>query len=309
MLGAEHSSADSEIIAMAYQVLRKMNLSSTIKLEINSLGDDASRNHYRKVLIDYFSRYRKDLSEDSVKRLNRGSVLRILDSKESRDQEIVNDAPLFSDFLNKECTRRFLNVSKELDNLGIAYHINPRLVRGLDYYCHTVFEFIGEASDTLGSQQATLLAGGRYDGLLSEMSGGTQNIPSIGWAAGIERLSLLIPDSSMDSLPKPIAMIAVRSRDDYQMDPATQHCLRLCQRLREQGIPLIYHYDGNTTKQLKKLSKNASGAIIVGEEEIQLGLVTFRDLESGKQQSIGENQLDSHCRAFLSSKGQQKSNQ
>ena len=154
---------------------------------MNTLGDPQSRAEYRKALVSYFSARRSDLSEDSQRRLD-VNPLRILDSKDQRDIRINADAPSFDDYLNPESRDFFARVRDGLGRIGIRYRLNPRLVRGLDYYTHTVFEFV---TTDLGAQ-GTVLAGGRYDGLVELMGG--PSMPGVGWAAGIERLAMLIDE-------------------------------------------------------------------------------------------------------------------
>ena len=175
-IGVSNSMADIEVISLGYEFLKKLNVTNKITLKINSLGDTDSRLTYRKVLINYLNDYKFKLSKDSIKRLSE-NPLRILDSKNEIDQKILNNAPNVLDYLNEESKERFQNVCEGLNVLKIKYEIDKNLVRGLDYYCHTAFEFI---TDQLGAQ-GTVLAGGRYDGL-SKMLGGV-DVAGVGWAA------------------------------------------------------------------------------------------------------------------------------
>ena len=184
LIGVSEPIADVEVIALAAATLDALGVLSATTLELNTLGDNESRAAYRGALVAYLEGFRDRLSEDSQQRLDR-NPLRILDSKNTNDKAIVADAPSFADHLTPAAQAFFDAVRSGLEDLGIAYQINPRLVRGLDYYCHTAFEF---TTDQLGAQ-GTVLAGGRYDGLM-EMMGG-QPTPGVGWAAGIERLSML----------------------------------------------------------------------------------------------------------------------
>ena len=169
-------------------------------LHLNTLGDPESRDSYRAALVAYFNDHRDKLSEDSLARLGR-NPLRILDSKDEGDRRIVENAPLFGDFLNQQSQDFFGTVLFGLDTLGIAYELNPRLVRGLDYYTHTAFEFV---TDALGAQGA-VIAGGRYDGLIGQLGGPAT--PGIGWAGGIERLAML--SGATGEAPRPIALIPI----------------------------------------------------------------------------------------------------
>src|SRR5215467_13387572 len=184
LIGVPEPQADVEVIEIGAEVLRELGLLDRTVLELNTLGDSASRRAYRSALIDYFSRYAAELSEDSRRRLE-VNPLRILDSKDENDRRISAGVPSFDQYLNDESRKFFSRVRAGLDHLGIAYQLSPRLVRGLDYYCHTAFEFVTEH---LGSQ-GTVLGGGRYDGLMSLLGG--PETPGVGWAAGIERLAML----------------------------------------------------------------------------------------------------------------------
>ncbi len=187
LLGVAEPLADVEIIALGADILEALGVLENTTLELNTLGDPESRKAYRAALVDYFSGYRDKLSADSRDRLTR-NPLRILDSKDKGDRRLIEGAPLFGDYLNQESQDFFAKVREGLDAVGIRYTLNDRLVRGLDYYTHTAFEFI---TTMLGAQGA-VLAGGRYDGLVETMGG--PSIPGIGWAAGIERLSLLLAE-------------------------------------------------------------------------------------------------------------------
>ncbi|HEY9536701.1 MAG TPA: histidine--tRNA ligase, partial [Kiloniellaceae bacterium] len=183
LLGVSEPLADVEIIALGADILAALGLGEHTTLELNTLGDLESRKAYRAALVDYFSAYQDKLSADSRDRLVR-NPLRILDSKDQGDRKLIEGAPLFGDYLNQQSRDFFARVLEGLDLLGIGYTLNDRLVRGLDYYTHTAFEFTTTA---LGAQ-GTVLAGGRYDGLVETMGG--PSVPGIGWAAGVERLSL-----------------------------------------------------------------------------------------------------------------------
>ncbi len=189
LLGVEQALADIEVIAMAQQILEALELENHFVLEINTLGDTESRALYRTALVEYLSDFESKLSEDSKRRLS-SNPLRILDTKDESDIEILKGAPLYRDHLNVASEDYFASVLKGLDALGISYDLNYRIVRGLDYYCHTTFEFV---SKSLGSQGG-ILAGGRYAGLVKQMGG--PQMPGVGWAAGVERLALLATGES-----------------------------------------------------------------------------------------------------------------
>src|SRR5437870_2257169 len=187
LLGVAQPQADIEVIALGQRILGALGIADKVVLELNTLGDPQSRSAYRDALVAYFSARVSELSEDSRRRLER-NPLRILDSKDSADQRIAAEAPDFEQYLNEASREFFGRVRDGLDALGISYRLNPRLVRGLDYYTHTVFEFV---TTDLGAQ-GTVLAGGRYDGLVEVMGGPA--MPGVGWAAGIERLAMLIAE-------------------------------------------------------------------------------------------------------------------
>jgi len=276
LLGVAEPLADIETIALGAQVLDDLGILGRTSLELNTLGNTASRAAYRAVLVDYLGDHAASLSEDSRARLDR-NPLRILDSKDDGDRRIVAGAPDFNDSLDAESEDFFAAVRDGPDALGIAYTLNSRLVRGLDYYCHTAFEFTTEA---LGAQ-GTVLAGGRYDGLVSQMGG--SEVPGIGWAAGIERLAML--DERVPDPPRPVAVIPVNK--DVEAD-----AMRLAYRLRGAGLVVELAYRGNLSRRMKRADRlNARAAVIMGPDELARGAVTLRDLDSGDQQEASLDAL------------------
>lgn len=276
MLGVATPQADIEIIAMAYEFLESLGLAGAITVEINSLGDAESRDAYREKLVNYFKQHYNELSVDSKARLAK-NPLRILDSKEECDKKIIENAPLYTDSLNQSSAEFFHEVLKGLDLLDIKYRINNRLVRGLDYYSHTVFEL---TTNKLGAQ-GTVLAGGRYDGLVAQMGGG--DIPGIGWACGVERLSMLLEQDI--ALPRPIAVIPVG-------DDAAEVALKVAYMLRKAGFRVEHSYSGNLKKRMTKANKvNAYQAVIIGSDELTAGNVTLKNLDSGAQKSVKLHKL------------------
>lgn len=237
--------------------------------------------------------------------LNRLSTnpLRILDSKLPQDIEILQDCPVLSDYLSQASRDRFSFITKTLSTLQIPYIVNPRLVRGLDYYQDTVFEFKVSDSPLLGAQQGTVLAGGRYDGLVEKM-GGPTGVSSIGWAAGLERLSLLVEGLQLvPETARPVAVIPVPDRpapgshssqaeSAFSLTRIHKEALTICAALREQGIRTEFMHLAQTTssksqlpKQLARASKlNASHAVLVGTAEIREGVLTVKDLDKSTQQ-------------------------
>ena len=283
LLGVAQPQADVEVIALGARILERLGIRGRITLELNTLGDTESRQAYRTALVGYLSSFKDKLSEDSRMRLDR-NPLRILDSKDEGDRRIVANAPLFSDHLNEASRTFFAAVTADLDRLGIEYKLNPLLVRGLDYYSHTAFEF---TTDALGAQ-GTVMAGGRYDGLL-EMMGGPAT-PGVGWAAGIERLAMLA--EAPQAKRRPIAVIPA---GDAAQGPA----LQLAERLRGAGFTVDLGYSGNLGKRMKRANKvGAIAAVILGEDELARNGVTLRDLDSGEQQALPLTGLEERLARF-----------
>jgi histidyl-tRNA synthetase len=271
LLGISSSMGDLEVISLANNFLKSLNLDNKIELKINSLGDTDSRLNYRKVLVDYLNDFKKELSEDSIKRLKE-NPLRILDSKNPSDQAILTKAPDVLNYLNEFSKDRFQEVCDGLNSLNIDHKVDKNLVRGLDYYCHTAFEFI---TDQLGSQ-GTVLAGGRYDGL-SEILGGIK-MPGVGWAAGIERLALMV-NANYKNNPD---LVLMGLSEKFNLD-----LLQMMDRLIKDGIKTEILYTGNVSKKLKRADKiNAQFAIIIGEDEISQNIVNLKNLKTGFQQGI-----------------------
>ena len=283
-LGLSNPMADVEVISLGKNFLQKLDLLNSTSLKINSLGDAESRSNYRKALLEYLNDYKTELSQDSLKRLSQ-NPLRILDSKNENDKKILANAPNILDYLNQESRQRFHKVTEGLDVLGIKYCIDKNLVRGLDYYCHTAFEFI---TKELGAQ-GTVLAGGRYDGL-SKMLGGP-DVPGVGWAAGIERLSLLIP-SHFTSNPD-VVLIGVSEEFNFLLLP-------LMQQLINEAFRVEVLYAGNISKKLKRANKiKASFAIILGEEEVKMKVLKLKNLVTGSQEHMSIDKAVKIIKEFL----------
>ena len=270
-LGLSSAMADIEVISLGQEFLDQLNISDKINLKINTLGDFDSRKIHREALISYLSDYKSKLSEDSIKRLSI-NPLRILDSKNDEDLKIVENAPSILDFLNFDSKTRFENICKGLDHLNIKYTIDKNLVRGLDYYCHTAFEF---TTNELGSQ-GTVLAGGRYDGL-SKMLGGP-DVPGVGWAAGVERLALMVQSKYLNKIE--VVLMGQSESFNYLLLP-------ILKKLTQNGIKSEIIYTGNMSKKFKRANKlKASYAIILGEEEVSKKVLKFKDLTSGKEELL-----------------------
>lgn len=271
LCGVFEPQGDVEVIALAAHIMDVSGLSDRVTLEMNTLGDAESRYAYRDALVTYFSRYASSLSKESLQRLEK-NPLRILDSKDAREQEMIEEAPVLTDFLSDSSKNHFDKVLEGLNILGIPYEINRKLVRGLDYYCHTAFEFI---STELGAQGA-VLAGGRYDGLFKTMGG--PDVPGVGWGAGLQRLMLL----SDPPLARQKVVVFVPMGEK-----AEQYALILSQHLRKQGVAVDLGFSGNLSKRLKRAHKiGAQWAIIVGDDELKEENALVRDLTSGEQTKV-----------------------
>ncbi len=268
---------DAEQLLMTARLWKQLGVSDALSLEINSIGTTVSRARYRQALVDYLAQFHDQLDEDSQRRLTT-NPLRILDSKDPATQALLVDAPVLMDYLDEESQRHFLQLQAILNRAGIAYRVNPRLVRGLDYYCYTVFEWI---TDRLGAQ-GTVCAGGRYDGLVEQLGG--KPTPAAGFAMGIERLVLLlqtcnqVPDS-IYTIPT-IYILAVGDVQAYALTVAEQ--------VREQ-IPHLRcqtHCGGGSFKsQMKKADKSGAVlALVVGEDEAAQAQLTLKFLRQDQPQ-------------------------
>jgi histidyl-tRNA synthetase len=283
LIGVPQPQADIEVIASGRRILDALGIGDRIVLELNTLGDLESRDAYRRALVSYFSSRVSELSEDSRRRLER-NPLRILDSKEETDRRVAQDAPLFADYQNAESRRFFDRVSEGLDLLGINYRLNPRLVRGLDYYTHTAFEFV---TTDLGAQ-GTVMGGGRYDGLV-EMMGGPA-MPGVGWAAGVERLAMLIAEP----LPpqRPFALVPIGEVGETA-------ALKLAEDLRDRGFTIDLGYSGNLARRLRRANRiGARAAILLGDDELARCAATLRNLDTGVQSEVPLADLPARLQAL-----------
>lgn len=280
ILGSRDARADVEIIAIATQILNALGLSA-LSLDLNSVGSGEDRQRYRDALVAYFTPYKSDLDSDSQERLDR-NPLRILDSKDKRTQAIVTDAPSLLDFLSDDSQRHFDAVQQHLTNVGIDFTINPRLVRGLDYYTHTAFEI--QSSD-LGAQ-ATVCGGGRYDGLVAQLGG--PDTPAIGFGMGIERLIILLEQmESYSTTPElDIYLISRGEKAEFQS-------VVLANQLRKNGYSVEVDLSGSAFgKQFKRADR--SGAIlglILGDAEAEAQKVQLKWLGSGEQAEMTQSEL------------------
>jgi histidyl-tRNA synthetase len=270
LIGVASPQADIEVIACGRRILDALGIEG-VALELNTLGDAESRKAYREALVAFYRERVAGLSEDSRRRLER-NPLRILDSKDEGDKRINAEAPSNADYLTPAAREFFDELRRGLDALGIGYSVNPRLVRGLDYYVHTTFEFI---TTKLGAQ-GTVMGGGRYDGLI-ELLGGPA-MPAVGWAAGIERLAMLIDEPPEER--RPVALVPAG-------EDAAIPALKLAEELRGAGFVVELGYSGNMRKRLQRADKaHARAAVILGETELARGAAVLRDLDKGEQEEV-----------------------
>jgi len=270
IIGAGEPQADVEILALADQLLKELCIDGAI-LQLNTLGDPETRAAWRDALYEHFRAHKDALSEDSQDRLER-NPLRILDSKAHQDWPVVDSAPAIDEFLTSEAADFFAAVSEGLTAAGVDWERAPRLVRGLDYYRHTAFEFV---TDRLGAQ-GTVLAGGRYDGLIEALGG--PHTPAVGWAAGIERLAMMI-DAPKPEVPS-VAVIPLGERAEAEAQ-------RIVAGLRREGIATEMAYRGNMKKRLSRANASgASYALILGDDELDRGEAQLKDLGTGEQRSV-----------------------
>lgn len=276
LLGTATPFADAEMIAMGQHILNALGISDNVVLELNTLGDLISRQAWREALIAYFKTVKSELSEDSQNRLEK-NPLRILDSKAAQDRALLDHAPLMKDYMTPTALEFWDRLRKALDQFKIPFRENYYIVRGLDYYSHTVFEFV---TTKLGSQ-GTVLAGGRYEGLVAEMGG--PSVPAIGWAAGVERLALLL--NSIPVQPKSVAIIVFS-------DAVHEMAFTVLQLLRTHKIAAEMTYKGNFRKQMEWANKRkASIALLIGEDEATKQVVQLKDLNSGEQVEVALHDL------------------
>jgi len=271
IIGAAEPQSDVELLSLGYQLLIELGIADGVVLELNTLGDPETRDAWRGALVDYFQEHRGDLSEDSVARLER-NPLRILDSKDPKDRAICAGAPAVDEHLTSEAADFFAAVTAGLDATGVPWKRNPRLVRGLDYYRHTAFEFV---TDRLGAQ-GTVIAGGRYDGLIEALGG--PHTPAVGWAAGIERLAMMIDTPAPERPAVVLVPLGERAEAEAQ---------RILVGLRREGIAADMAYRGNLKKRMSRA--NASGAayaLILGDDELDSGQAQLKNLESGEQRGV-----------------------
>lgn len=281
LIGAAEPEADVEVITLGADILDRLGVLDKCTLELNSLGDLESREAYRAALKAYYAGHLDALSEDSRRRLDK-NPLRILDSKDEGDRAINQDAPRIGDHYTPGARDFLARVLDGLAAAGVPAKVNPALVRGLDYYTHTAFEFV---TTHLGSQGA-VIAGGRYDGLIEQLGG--PSTPGIGWAGGIERLAML---SAAELLaPRPLALVPMG-------EAAERQAITLARTLRREGLAVDLAYRGNMAKRLKRANKvQASVAVLIGDDELARGIATVKDLDQGGQESVALDRLIDHLK-------------
>ncbi|HJD56101.1 MAG TPA: histidine--tRNA ligase [Rickettsia endosymbiont of Pyrocoelia pectoralis] len=268
-IGAKGAISDAETLKLAVDILKALDIEQDTTLELNSLGCSQSRSIYQQKLVEYLSGFKDELSEDSKVRLTK-NPMRILDSKSEADQKIVANAPILSDYYTDESKEYFEELLKYLDILNVKYHINPRLVRGLDYYCHTAFEF---TTNKLGSQ-STILAGGRYDGL-SHIMGNKEDVAAIGFAAGIERIALM-REYSVSSVGQ--VFILPIGEDNIA------YAFKIADQLRSHKIVATLEIEGKIAKRMQRaLNENAKFVIFIGDEEQENNTLKIKDLEKQEE--------------------------
>ena len=279
ILGSADPRADVEAIALATDILNALGLKN-LNLDLNSVGNGEDRQNYREALINYLTPYQAELDKDSQERLTR-NPLRILDSKDKRTQEITLNAPSILDYLGEQSQRHFEVVQQLLTDLEIPYQLNPRLVRGLDYYTHTAFEI---QSEDLGAQ-ATVCGGGRYDGLTSQLGG--PETPAVGWAIGMERLILLL--QQLQPAPQATPDFYLISKGEK----AEAQSLILAQKLRQAGFSVELDLSGSAFgKQFKRADRsNAIACLVLGESEAEAQTVKLKWMASKEESTLNQSEL------------------
>jgi len=271
VIGAAEPAADVELLVLADQLLRELGIADGVTLQLNTLGDAETREAWRAALVAHFEAHRGELSEDSLTRLEK-NPMRILDSKDPKDRPIADSAPDIDAYLTDEARAFFDAVTAGLDAAGVAWERNARLVRGLDYYRHTAFEFV---TDRLGSQ-GTVLAGGRYDGLIGSLGG--PETAGVGWAAGVERLAMLLDEpaaAGIDAVVVPMGAAAEARATGIVAD------------LRRAGVAVEMAYKGKMKARMAKADAlGARFAIILGDDELAKGVGAVKALATGTQTEV-----------------------
>ena len=271
LIGPAEPLADAEVIACGWDILKALGVHTDTVLELNTLGDPDSRAAYREALVAYFTVNIDSLSKDSLTRLAR-NPMRILDSKDERERDLIAGAPKIWPYLSAEAAAFYGKVQEHLSRFGVPFRENPGIVRGLDYYGHTAFEFV---TAKLGAQ-GTVMAGGRYDGLVSEMGGPAT--PAVGWAAGMERLAMLL--DATPPAPAPVAVVPIG-------EAAEAAAIGILQSLRAAGIRAEMAYRGNLRRRMERANRiEARAAVILGADDLAQGVAQVKDLRTGVQEAV-----------------------
>ncbi|MFT5788794.1 MAG: histidyl-tRNA synthetase [Shewanella sp.] len=279
VFGIPTADIDAEVLMLSAMLWEKLGISEHVTLELNTLGDSEERAAYRDALIAFLEQHKDVLDEDSQRRMY-SNPLRVLDSKNAAVQALLGDAPALMDYLGEETRSHFSHLCELLDAVGIQYKINPRLVRGLDYYNRTVFEWV---TSSLGSQ-GTVLAGGRYDGLVGQLGG--KSTPAVGFAMGLERIVLLLETLELDKDVKPAVDVYVTAMGDN----CRVEAIKVAQDLRASlpSLKVMSHCGGgNFKKQMKRADKSgAAVALVIGEDELANNQVAVKYLREDKAQEL-----------------------
>eukprot|EP00123_Amoebidium_parasiticum_P022228 comp82676_c0_seq1/m.48420 comp82676_c0_seq1/g.48420 ORF comp82676_c0_seq1/g.48420 comp82676_c0_seq1/m.48420 type:complete len:464 (-) comp82676_c0_seq1:561-1952(-) len=287
MLGETHPHSDVEAISLAHDLLHQLGIGNLVTLHLHSMGDHGTRERYRRVLRDYLEPRKSMLSAESQRRLAHGNILRILDSKDETDQSIVREAPALLDSATPEAISHLEMVKSGLQDLGIPFIIDRTLVRGLDYYGHTVYEFV--APDGLGAK-STVLAGGRYMDLVEELGG--PSVPGVGWAAGIERLLLLrqLAGVEVKGEGRSVAVINVEPK----LPASSTVCLQLSRQLRQAGIEVLSSHEGKVKKQMARANRaGVAMTVLIGGSEVTSGQATVKNMATSQQSAVAFGDLPS----------------
>ncbi|MFD1801871.1 histidine--tRNA ligase [Mixta tenebrionis] len=284
VFGLQGPDIDAELIMMTARWWKALGIADHVRLELNSIGSLQARARYREALVAFLEQHKDKLDEDCKRRMY-SNPLRVLDSKNPEVQALLNDAPTLGDYLDEESRAHFDGLCALLDSVGIAYSVNQRLVRGLDYYNRTVFEWV---TNSLGAQ-GTVCAGGRYDGLVEQLGG--RATPGVGFAMGLERLVLLVQAVNPEFEPSRIVDVYVIASGQGVQAAAMQ----LAERVRDAApaLKLMTNFGGgNFKKQFARADKwGARVALVLGEDEMNAGQVVVKDLRSGEQQTLAQDDV------------------
>ncbi len=283
VFGLNGPDVDAELIVMTARMWQQLGIDQHVKLELNSIGSSEARANYRTALVEFLTQHQDALDEDSKRRMHT-NPLRVLDSKNEQVQAILVDAPKLSDYLDEESKQHFTQLCELLDAVGIQYNINEKLVRGLDYYNRTVFEWV---TQSLGAQ-GTVCGGGRYDGLVEQLGG--KATPAVGFAMGVERLVLLMEALELAKTRRAVDVFVASSGENTLVA-----AMKLAEQLRSEvpNLRVMTHFGGgNFKKQFKRADKvGALAVLVLGEDEVANGQVTFKDLLGGEQHSYAQTEI------------------